>query len=80
MGDSTVPPVDIGPDDSSLTGLWSERDILAEAQMLSHSGAWAWHIPTGRLWWSDEMYRIFGLEPQEFPATYDAFRAARPPG
>ena len=25
------------------------------------------------LYWSDEIYRIFGLEPQEFGATYEAF-------
>src|SRR4030043_2401878 len=24
---------------------------------------------TGALWWSDEVYRIFGLEPQQFGAT-----------
>ncbi len=30
-------------------------------------------LETGRLIWSDETYRIFGLDPQEFPATYEAF-------
>ena len=25
------------------------------------------------LYWSDEVYRIFGLQPQEFGATYEAF-------
>jgi len=58
---------------ASLTDLWSERDILAEAEALGHLGAWAWDIPTGRLWWSDETYRIFGLGPQEFGASYSAF-------
>jgi four helix bundle protein len=28
-----------------------------------------------RLSWSDEVYRIFGLEPQAFGATYEAFLA-----
>ncbi|MEO1981203.1 MAG: PAS domain S-box protein, partial [Fuerstiella sp.] len=27
----------------------------------------------GDLYWSDEIYRIFGLKPQEFGATYEAF-------
>ena len=27
------------------------------------------------MWWSDEMYRIFGLEPQAIPASYDALLA-----
>lgn len=65
---------DTGGDIDGLADVWSERDILTEAQMLGHTGAWAWDIPSGRLWWSDETYRIFGLTPQEFPATYEAFR------
>lgn len=57
----------------TLTDIWSERDILAEAEALSHVGAWAWHIASGHLWWTDETYRILGLTPQEFPADYDTF-------
>ena len=52
---------------------WPEHEILAEAEAVAHVGAWAWHISSGSLWWSDEVYRIFGREPQEFPATYEAF-------
>ena len=54
---------------------WNEAELLAEAQALGHIGAWAWHMPTGQLWWSDEMYRIFGLEPHSIPASYDALLA-----
>ena len=50
----------------------SERG-LAEAQRIAHLGNWHWNIITNELFWSDETYRIFGLEPQEFGATYDAF-------
>ncbi|MFC1628657.1 PAS domain S-box protein [Gemmatimonadota bacterium] len=46
---------------------------LSRAQTIAHLGNWEWDISTGGLWWSDEVYRIFGLEPQEFEATYDAF-------
>jgi len=46
---------------------------LAEAQRIAHLGNWDWHIQTNELHWSDEIYRIFGLEPQEFGATYEAF-------
>ncbi len=58
---------------SSLTDIWSERDILSEAEELGHVGAWAWHISSGQLWWTDETYRILGLRAQEFPAHYDTF-------
>jgi PAS domain-containing protein len=33
---------------------------LAEAQRMTRSGSWAWNIRTGELFWSQEMYRIFG--------------------
>jgi two-component system cell cycle sensor histidine kinase/response regulator CckA len=50
----------------------SERQ-LAEAQHLAHVGNWEWHIPTNTVIWSDELYRVFGLAPQAFGATYEAF-------
>ena len=46
---------------------------LAEAQRMAHLGNWDWNIVSNELRWSDEIYRIFGLRPQEFGATYDAF-------
>ncbi len=46
---------------------------LAEAQRIAHLGNWEWHIPTGKLHWSDEVYRIFGVSPQDFDATYQTF-------
>jgi PAS domain S-box-containing protein len=50
--------------------------LLAEAQAIAHLGSWDLDLAAGRLTWSDETYRIFGLEPQQFPATYEAFLAA----
>ena len=39
---------------------------LAEGQRLSHTGSWAWSPATGEtLYWSGEMFRIFGLNPEE---------------
>jgi len=46
---------------------------LSEAQRIAHVGNWDWDITTDTLLWSDEIYRIFGLQPQEFGATYAAF-------
>ncbi|AKB27682.1 sensory transduction histidine kinase [Methanosarcina siciliae T4/M] len=46
---------------------------LAEAQKMSHLGNWNWNIESNELYWSDEIYRIFGCRPQEFGATYDSF-------
>lgn len=49
----------------------SER--LHKAQELAFLGNWIWDIKSNLLWWSDEMYQIFGLAPQDFKATYEAF-------
>ncbi len=46
---------------------------LARAQELAHVGNWEWDIVSNELAWSDEIYRIFGLEPRQFGATYEAF-------
>ena len=50
----------------------SEKD-LAEAQKISHVGNWNWNIVTNEISWSDETYRIFGVDPQEFVPTYNSF-------
>ena len=46
---------------------------MSISQEISHLGGWELDIDTNSLSWSDEVYRIFGLQPQEFDATYDAF-------
>lgn len=52
-----------------LLNILSER--LNTAQSITHLGNWEWDIESGDIWWSDEVYRIFGLEPQQFKATYE---------
>jgi len=42
---------------------------LAEAQRLASVGSFEWDLDTGQLVWSDELYRIYGLEPQACKAT-----------
>ncbi len=46
---------------------------LKEAQQIARIGNWEWDIVNNTLFWSDEIYRIFGLKPNEFGATYEAF-------
>lgn len=36
---------------------------FAETQALAHLGSWEWDLPTNEVQWSDELYRIYGLEP-----------------
>ncbi|WP_210486357.1 PAS domain-containing protein [Rufibacter aurantiacus] len=46
---------------------------LKEAQAMGHIGSFEADLPQEDLIWSDEMYRIFGLEPQQEPATFEKF-------
>ncbi len=50
--------------------LASRERQLAEAQRLASVGSFEWDLETGQLVWSDELYRIYGLEPQERKASF----------
>lgn len=52
--------------------LASERGMV-EAQRIAHIGSWELNLVTNELTWSDEIYRIFEIDPEKFSATYDAF-------
>lgn len=46
---------------------------LNRGEEIAHLGSWELDLINNQLTWSDEVYRIFGLQPQEFGATYEAF-------
>lgn len=46
---------------------------LSEAQAIGHMGNWNWDIQNNTLYWSDEIFRIFDLQPNSFEPSYDAF-------
>jgi PAS domain S-box-containing protein len=50
--------------------LESDRQtLLRRAEEVAQAGSWEWDVETDRLLWSDNMYRIFGLEPGEITPT-----------
>jgi PAS domain S-box-containing protein len=49
------------------------KETLQKSQQIARLGSWDLDILSGRLHWSDEVFRIFGLAPGEFKATYEAF-------
>jgi PAS domain S-box-containing protein len=51
------------------------ESLLAESQQVAHIGSWTWEITSGKLLWSDETYRIFGISPQETEMTFERFIA-----
>ncbi|GAB3776380.1 hypothetical protein FB382_000040 [Nocardioides ginsengisegetis] len=56
-----------------LGELQHRSEQLATAQRIAHLGSWEWDVASDTVTWSDELYRIYNLEPQEFEATYEGF-------
>lgn len=46
---------------------------LAAAQKIANLGSWQWDMVSNSESWSDEQFRIFGLEPDEIVPTYTFF-------
>lgn len=44
-----------------------------EAQQVAHVGSWDWNIADDKVSWSDELFRMFGLEPQSQDVTYESY-------
>ncbi len=61
---------------AAVEALREGEQRLKRSQEIAHLGSWELDLESNRLSWSDEVYRIFGLRPQEFGATYEAFLEA----
>ncbi len=57
----------------AFRGLRRSEARLTQAQRIARLGNWDWNIVDNKLYWSDEIYNIFGLEPHAFGRTYEAF-------
>ena len=47
--------------------------LLEQAQRVAHIGSFEWDLASNSVRWSDELHRIYGLEPGQFLGTYEAF-------
>ncbi|MBM4227297.1 MAG: PAS domain S-box protein [Gammaproteobacteria bacterium] len=43
---------------------------LAAAQRIAHLGSWEWNLKTNEVVWSEESYRIYGVDPATFIPNY----------
>ncbi len=62
-----------GPRQDLETSLRALQASLAETQSIARLGSWDFDIATQRATWSDETYRIVGVDPATFIPSYDAF-------
>jgi PAS domain S-box-containing protein len=58
--------------------LLEKEKRLAEAQEMAHLGYWYWDLKTGAVNWSDEVFKIFQLNPQKFTPQIDSILALSP--
>ena len=49
------------------------QEQLAQAQALAGLGSWEWDVTTDTLRWSAELFRIFGVEPDAFVPSFEAY-------
>jgi PAS domain S-box-containing protein len=57
--------------EKAYNSLMENERRLSEAQEMAHIGNWDWNLKTGEIYWSDELYRIFGINPQKFGLSFD---------
>ena len=65
--------IDVTERKQAQEALEKSEKILKQSQEMAHVGSWELNLKTGILTWSDEVYRIFGLKPQEVTVTYQTF-------
>ena len=51
-----------------------EREyLLSASQRASHIGTWSWKVGATKVFWSEETYRIYGLNPDMGPPDFEFF-------
>lgn len=49
-------------------------ESMAHAEEIGAFSSWQWNLQTGKLHYSDNQYRLLGVEPQSFEPTIDKFK------
>jgi PAS domain S-box-containing protein len=58
---------------SDITERKLQEANLAESQKLAHIGSWEWEMASNRVRWSDELYRLLGVEPGSEEVSYELY-------
>jgi PAS domain S-box-containing protein len=56
---------------ASARALRRRTNALREAQRVAQVGSWEWRIDSGKITWSAELCRLFGLDPLHPPPSYE---------
>jgi PAS domain S-box-containing protein len=76
-GDTAVRQVGVAQDITERRraeeALKERTEQLRVAQRLAQLGSWQWDIRNDKVDWSDELFLLFGVGPQQFEATFEAY-------
>ncbi|MGZ5134220.1 MAG: PAS domain-containing protein, partial [Flavitalea sp.] len=53
--------------------LQESDELYKQAQAIAHIGNWTFYIADGKMIWSDELFRIFGMEPRSENLTWETY-------
>ena len=53
--------------------LQESDELYKQAQAIAHVGNWTYYIADKKITWSDELFRIYGLEPQSINLTWESY-------
>ena len=56
--------------------LRNREEHLREAQEIAKTGSWDWNIKDNTMYWTDQVYRIIGQDPESFKPTFDGYMKA----
>ncbi len=59
--------------DATERGRRRAQELLDSSQRLAHVASYEWDVVTGRVMWTEETYRIFGVDPATFVPGYERF-------
>lgn len=52
-----------------------DATVMAQAERMAHLGHWVWDVDENRITWSAELFRIYGLDPGLFEASFEDYLA-----
>ena len=72
---SIIPDTDINSVNAKLKqaeeALRKNKECFSKAEKIAHLGYWEWDIATNELIWSEEVFRLYGLDPEKVVPTYE---------
>lgn len=56
-----------------LTQLRRREQLMVDTQGVAHLGTWEWDVSLPHASWSTELFRIYGLTPEQYKPSYEAY-------